>query len=477
MVRMSTGDNAGASIEVETFIPGDSAGQAYVGLRFTMRRPFQVGDTGEIRRECSRKFTGHNSCDTFFGAQKGAFFNGEPFINIGDSPANSIPGVHVPTTTGGNGGGTTYNPGAGTSVDEGGTNPVSTSPTRTVGATVVDPVDYGADPTNTSDSTAAFNAAYAALPADGGIVRPSAGTYKIDPDTMIQPGSYTMLDLATNNVTLRATYTTVDHRYVIQLAALTDVEIVGGTIYGYRNLGPVPAGTTAEWGHCIACGGSQRVTIRDIVLREAMGDGISVGGNSGNPSRDVIIKNVSSIDNRRQGLSIVYVNGLTVDGGTFDDTTGTSPECGIDIEPEANQYAKNITIQNASFRGNHKYGINILQRSDGGIVDQVTIKGCTIGGTSGDGNNSNGLVTTGGSNVMVQDNTISYNSATGIVINNTTNLAVVGNSFKNNYYRNGPTTRTERDVTGIESPYTDKDILVRSAGSGMNIGTNHYLSN
>lgn len=103
LVRWTVGDNAGASVEVESFSPGVGGGDAYVSLRFTTRKPIKVNDQGEIRRDCTRKWSGHNSCQTYFPTDRGAHFNGEPFINIGDTGANSIPGVNLTQSTGGTG--------------------------------------------------------------------------------------------------------------------------------------------------------------------------------------------------------------------------------------------------------------------------------------------------------------------------------------------------------------------------------------
>jgi len=103
MVLWETGDNAGQSREVESFTGGGSGGDGYVSLRFTTRLPIQVGDSGQIRRDCTRKWEGHNSCQTYWGAQRGRHFNGENFINIGDTTANSVPGVNATVSTGGTG--------------------------------------------------------------------------------------------------------------------------------------------------------------------------------------------------------------------------------------------------------------------------------------------------------------------------------------------------------------------------------------
>lgn len=95
LVEMYDGDNAGRSREVESF-----ADTGAVSLRFTFPKPMQVGDRGRIRRDCTRMWTGHNSCDTYSNRP---MFRGEPKINIGDSNANAIPGVNSVVSTGGTG--------------------------------------------------------------------------------------------------------------------------------------------------------------------------------------------------------------------------------------------------------------------------------------------------------------------------------------------------------------------------------------
>lgn len=95
LTEWTEGDNAGYSREVEAY-----AADGQMSLRFTLPKPVQVGDRGRIRRDCTRKWIGHNSCDTFFSTTKGAHFRGEPNIPIGNTMANSIPGTQSPTTIG-----------------------------------------------------------------------------------------------------------------------------------------------------------------------------------------------------------------------------------------------------------------------------------------------------------------------------------------------------------------------------------------
>lgn len=79
----TTGANAGTSQEIEEFDAGGA-----VTLRFTTRFPIQVGDEGSIRRDCTRKWSGPNSCNDHGNRP---WFRGEPFIPVSDVIALSVP--------------------------------------------------------------------------------------------------------------------------------------------------------------------------------------------------------------------------------------------------------------------------------------------------------------------------------------------------------------------------------------------------
>jgi uncharacterized phage protein (TIGR02218 family) len=88
LVVWTSGDNVGQSKEIEQF-QTDSSG-ADISLLFTTRNPIQVGDTFDIRRDCSRKWEGHNSCETYNNRQ---WFRGEPFIPVSDTVGLLVPGA------------------------------------------------------------------------------------------------------------------------------------------------------------------------------------------------------------------------------------------------------------------------------------------------------------------------------------------------------------------------------------------------
>lgn len=98
MIEWVTGANAGLSFEVEAFASGGT-----ITTAFAMPYPVQNGDTFNIRRDCTRNWSGHNSCDTYANR---ANFRGEPKIKPGDAFSAQAPGASVSPGSGGQ----TYQP-------------------------------------------------------------------------------------------------------------------------------------------------------------------------------------------------------------------------------------------------------------------------------------------------------------------------------------------------------------------------------
>ncbi len=98
LVEILDGDNAGQQVEVEAFAAGGG-----VTLRFPTAALLEVGVAYRIRRQCSKRWTGHNSCATFWGAEKPLHFRGEPHIPVGDSGQLNSPGAALARGAGGTG--------------------------------------------------------------------------------------------------------------------------------------------------------------------------------------------------------------------------------------------------------------------------------------------------------------------------------------------------------------------------------------
>ena len=96
-VIWDTGNNAGVFSGVDSHETG-----GVVGLRTTMPRAIQVGDTGRIREDCTKEVEGDKGCRYHFGDDWVDHFKGEPFAN---KVVNAqVPGARVGP---GNGGSTT----------------------------------------------------------------------------------------------------------------------------------------------------------------------------------------------------------------------------------------------------------------------------------------------------------------------------------------------------------------------------------
>ncbi|KGQ19836.1 hypothetical protein LF41_2339 [Lysobacter dokdonensis DS-58] len=336
---------------------------------------------------------------------------------------------------------------------------------RTRGGSVLDVRDYGAKGDGIHDDTAAINAAIKALPADGGTVFVPAGRYLVDAvkSIVLRSNMHFRLD---PKAVLVCKPNNVEKAYVVYAYKVSDVEISGGQVVGdrYSHLG-----TTGEWGHAVFVRGSQRVTVRDMRLSDCWGDGMSIGaalvyGAAPIPCEDIVVANIVSTNNRRQGLSIGRGTNITVRDSEFSYSNGTAPECGIDIEPDDPGIADRVSIENCVLKGNKKYGLLAYKRSQ-----NTTIRRCTVMN-----NGSCGIVTVGSTAMTITQCSVRMNSATGIYLQDgTSGCDISQNTFYGNYARNGIVDRSDFSMSGYSSK-VERDILVRGITSNIAVGTNYY---
>ena len=330
---------------------------------------------------------------------------------------------------------------------------------RKRGAAILNVRDYGAVGNGVHDDTAAIQAAINALPADGGTVLVPPGTYMIDTTRKVNLRS-SMLLMMDPDAILKAKPASVARHYILYVNGKTDVEIAGGQLLGERDTHTYLTTGTDEWGHGIQILGGRGVTIRDLRVSRCTGDGVCIGGGSS----DVVIANIVSTQNRRQGLSITNCSNIRVHESEFSHTQGTAPECGIDLEPDDGYTCSDVVIEDCRLNDNAKYGINIWKR-----VSRVTIARCMI-----ESNGSLGMSTYGCSNIRMFSNTLRYNSATGVVYNDgTVDVSHEANLSYGNYARLGSVTRTPFTLAGWSSKI-ERDILLRGTLTDVRILTNNY---
>jgi hypothetical protein len=105
------------------------------------------------------------------------------------------------------------------------------------------------------------------------------------------------------------------------------------------------------------------------------GDGFYVNG-----ATDVWFCAVTADYNRRQGLSIIDVDGLTVANSVFSNTQGVRPSAGVDLEPNnPSQRITGVRIEHSQFIDNAGAGIQIAGKK--GRVSEIEVAHNVFRGT------------------------------------------------------------------------------------------------
>lgn len=135
--------------------------------------------------------------------------------------------------------------------------------------------------------------------------------------------------------------------------------------------------STGEQRHGIYIMGVENIAIRNLVIKNTGGDGIIIGSNEWStlkPSKNIRVSGCILDNNKRQGISVVGADDVLIDNCTITNTNGTSPQAGIDIEPNNTKYDNNnITIQNSYLSGNVGGGILTYNNSYNVTIQNNTL--------------------------------------------------------------------------------------------------------
>lgn len=126
---------------------------------------------------------------------------------------------------------------------------------------------------------------------------------------------------------------------------------IEGDRYSHLNL-------KGEWGMGISILSSSNISVYNSYIKNCWGDGIYVGQAKGIVNKNIKIKYGLINNNRRNGISIISVDGLEISNVIIANTNGTSPESGLDFEPNNNtEELKNIKVNNLYTFNNKTNGV------------------------------------------------------------------------------------------------------------------------
>jgi polygalacturonase len=242
---------------------------------------------------------------------------------------------------------------------------------------------YNAKGDGLTDDTAAIQAAINAVPAGGTVYIPD-GTYMIEAvNAHLNLKSNMTLSLASAAI-LKALPWAGPGSGVVRVYNLTDVSIIGGIIDGNKDhhTPPIPCDwrVCGQWGMGIDVYDSTNLYIEGVIAMNCFGDGFYFGGSANaNPvSKNIRVYKVTADLNRRQGLTITSVDGMTIDHSLFKNTDGTNPMAGIDMEPDPGNVVKNVSVTNSVFINNSGAGLMLWAGPDNQVVNNITVTGNTM---------------------------------------------------------------------------------------------------
>jgi hypothetical protein len=121
---------------------------------------------------------------------------------------------------------------------------------------------------------------------------------------------------------------------LLSLKAADDVSLAG---YGARLCMNKAEYREGEWRHALSLRACRRVSILGLAIDSSGGDGIMIGSNR-QPGRDhcenILIRDCALSGHRRQGISVISAQDVSIERTYIGGTEGTPPACGIDFEPD-----------------------------------------------------------------------------------------------------------------------------------------------
>ncbi len=143
----------------------------------------------------------------------------------------------------------------------------------------------------------------------------------------------------------------------------------------------------SEWRNVLNFYECEDVRISGLTIEESGGDGIYLGSRyEGKPCRRFTLENLKCNRHHRQGISIISAEDVVIRNCQFNDTKGTPPAAGIDLEPNKKwNELKKIRIEHCEFNGNQGGILIYCGAIKASNVRDVVIRECSADNNAGYG--------------------------------------------------------------------------------------------
>ncbi|MBT4482459.1 MAG: right-handed parallel beta-helix repeat-containing protein [Candidatus Latescibacteria bacterium] len=145
----------------------------------------------------------------------------------------------------------------------------------------------------------------------------------------------------------------------------------------------------AEWRMVLGIRSCSNVEILGLTLKDSGGDGIYLGVSGDRKwCSNIHIKDVVCDNNYRQGISVISAENLLIEDCILNNTGGTAPRAGIDLEPNnSSERLTNCVIKNCVMENNEGAGILLYLRNLSSESEDVsvTFENCRVTSEKGSG--------------------------------------------------------------------------------------------
>ncbi len=234
----------------------------------------------------------------------------------------------------------------------------------------INPRETGASGDGTTDDAASLQRAVDAIASTGGTLVLEPRVYRVGKGIEVTgkkgfkiEGNGATIKFADTNSLLPSS---VENR-IIAFTFCEDLVVEEVTFDGNRDNRYQETAPGQDPMHNVQLGsGNRRVSFSSVESNNSLVDGFYIAGGQDDPSErnvDVIFNNCIALNNRRQGMSVICAEGVTVNGGSFSDTGHSNSKSFISSVANGGTDEIVVSVQSAAYFASGSNGWVDIDRS------------------------------------------------------------------------------------------------------------------